>query len=258
MRQPLKKRAKIIGMILLGLLLITIGGWLAVRTQIYQPSSQAQQVAQRSGQKSVKQGLFFAAKNSQQPLVIFYPGAFVEPASYSKWAQQVSAGGHSVYIARFPLDLAVLGGNRAQSYLQQTKTSSYVIGGHSLGGVMASRFTKQQTGAQLQGVFFMASYPDQKGRLDQTKLPVLSLTASRDGVLNYEKWQAARKYLPTTTRFAEFKGGNHAGFGDYGHQKGDHRATVSDQAQQDWIARQLLNWLQQIKSSGLSIKEILK
>lgn len=93
----------------------------------------------------------------------------------------------------------------------------------------------------------MASYPDQKGRLDQTKLPVLSLTASRDGVLNQEKWQAARKYLPTTTRFAEFKGGNHAGFGDYGHQKGDHRATVSDQAQQDWIARQLLNWLQQIK-----------
>ncbi|WP_225419621.1 alpha/beta hydrolase [Lapidilactobacillus wuchangensis] len=246
MQRTLKKRTKIILAILLGLVLIIIGGWLALQAQIYQPAPQAQQVAQTKAETSVKQGLLFKAKQPQQPLVIFYPGAFVEPASYSKSAQQVAAGGHTVYIARFPLDLAVLGGNRAQSYLQQDHGSSYVIGGHSLGGVMASRFAKQQTGAQLQGVFFLASYPDERGRLDQTKLPVLSLTASRDGVLNQDKWQVARKYLPKTAQFATIKGGNHAGFGDYGQQKGDQAAIISNQVQQDWIATELLKWLQQI------------
>lgn len=247
MLKSLNKRSKVTLAILLVLVLIIVGGWLAIRAQIYQPTIQAQQVAQASAKKSVKQGLLFEAKQPQQPMVIFYPGAFVDPASYSKWAQQMVAGGHTVYIARFPLDLAVLSGNRAQSYLQQDTASSYVIGGHSLGGVMASRFAKQQTSSRLKGVFFLASYPDAKGRLDQTKLPVLSLTASRDGVLNSQKWLAAKKYLPpATTTFAKFKGGNHAGFGDYGAQKGDRPATISDQAQQKWVAGQLLTWLQRI------------
>ena len=65
-----------------------------------------------------------------------------------------------------------------------------MIGGHSLGGVIASRYAASQKNG-LKGVF-SASYPDEKGSLAETNLPVLSLTASNDEVLNQGNYQAAK------------------------------------------------------------------
>lgn len=108
---------------------------------------------------------------------------------------------------------------------------------------MAARWAHQHHPAALKGVFFFASYPDQKGRLDHTSLPVLSLTGSRDGVLNWSRFRTAQKYLPRETTKQTITGGNHAGFGAYGPQKGDRAATISNHAQQTAIAQALLKWL---------------
>ena len=52
-----------------------------------------------------------------------------------------------------------------------------MIGGHSLGGVMASRYANaNMDDERLKGVYFMASYPDEKGTLSKTDLPVISIT----------------------------------------------------------------------------------
>lgn len=237
----MKKRHKIILSIVAGLLVVLAAAWALVRAQIYQPSVRTTAAAQQATKQDG--GLVFPAQQVRGPAVVFYPGALVEPASYSLWASRVAAAGYPVYIARFPLDLAVLAGQRADKYLQANRQPDYVIGGHSLGGVMASRYAAQHPSAQLHGVYFLASYPDQKGDLHDSKLPVLSLTGSRDGVLQRAKWQAAKKWLPTTTEYRELTGGNHAGFGSYGRQKGDRTATVSNAAQQRWVAAQMIAWL---------------
>lgn len=183
--------------------------------------------------------------SSPNPTVIFYPGAFVQPESYSVWASQVAAAGYAVAIVSFPLNLAVLKGDAAARV--SVGEGGYVIGGHSLGGVMASRYAAAHPSRRLKGVYFMASYPDAAGSLSGTSLPVLSLTGSRDGVLEWDKWRDAKRYLPAEALYRQLKGGNHAGFGSYGVQKGDTTATVSDAVQQKWVAEQMVSWLEELR-----------
>lgn len=126
---------------------------------------------------------------------------------------------YETYLIHQPFNMAVLGANKAEKIIDKYAIDSYVIGGHSLGGVMASRFAKKQTSDNLKGVFFLASYPDEKGALNATELPVLSITGSKDGVLNWESYHSSQKLLPAKTDFQVIDGGNHAGFGSYGPQK---------------------------------------
>lgn len=225
--------------ILLLLSLSGVMGGLWLKHHTYQPTAAARQALQSATVK--RDQIIFPAHEQRQLTVIFYPGALVEPASYAPWAHQVAQAGYTVKIARFPLNLAILAPKQARALVPAHQ--AYVIGGHSLGGVMAARWAHQHHPAALKGVFFFASYPDQKGRLDHTSLPVLSLTGSRDGVLNWPRFRTAQKYLPRETTKQTITGGNHAGFGAYGPQKGDRAATISNHAQQTAIAQALLKWL---------------
>ncbi|QMU07640.1 alpha/beta hydrolase [Levilactobacillus suantsaii] len=221
---------------LLALLLIIIIGVIVLKQQAYTPSTAATTAAKTS--IMVSSTTKFQG-NDANPQIIFYPGALVDPKSYSIWAHQVAQAGYSVYIVHFPLDLAVLRVNAANKV--RTK-QNYVIGGHSLGGTMASRYAHQHQKG-LKGVFFLASYPEAKGSLRHTKVPVLSLTATRDGVLNQAHYQQAKRFLPQETKYVQISGGNHAGFGSYGHQKGDHDATITVKKQQRLVAHRLITWL---------------
>lgn len=236
----MKKRTKILFTAIIAVIVLLAGSWLYLHAQIYQPSKPADKIAQQA--TTTKPELYFKSRLTTNPLVIFYPGALVEPASYSIWAKRVADAGYPVYIVRFPMDLAVLATNKANHVLKNSRRN-YVIGGHSLGGVMASRYAKTHQ-QRLKGVFFLASYPDKKGSLKSTKLPVLSITASRDGVLNQAAYKKAKHLLPENTNYTQIQGANHAGFGSYGAQKGDNPATISNQSQQRQIAQQLIQWLQ--------------
>ncbi len=239
----MKKRTKIWLSVLMVVVVLVFGSWLFLRSQIYQPSSTAMQTADQA--TVTKASLNFSTKLTSRPNVIFYPGALVEPASYSSWAKKLNTAGYPVTIVKFPMDLAVLAPNKANAVRNKTRPD-YVIGGHSLGGVMASRYAKTHQ-KNLKGVFFLASYPDQKGNLRKMNQPVLSVTASRDGVLNWSAYRKAKQWLPGDTMYKSIKGGNHAGFGSYGKQKGDRPATISNARQQQEIAHTLISWLQTIK-----------
>lgn len=218
------------------LVVALIGGQLYLKSAAHAPSPAA---ATAQMQATKINGVLYFGKASAKLTVVMYPGALVDPGAYSIWANQVAKAGYRVAIVSFPDDLAVLKPNAAAQVVKAGQP--YVIGGHSLGGVMASRFAaKHKQG--LKGVFFLASYPDAKGKLEGN-VPVLSLTASRDGVLNFDAWRKAKQNLPTNTTYQQLKGGNHAGFGSYGKQSGDHSASVSNATQQQWIAKHLTHWL---------------
>ncbi|WP_137596999.1 alpha/beta fold hydrolase [Paucilactobacillus kaifaensis] len=238
----MKKRTKILLTTFATLLAVLFVGWIYLRTQIYQPSQEAEKIAKQA--KDTRTGLYFKSDSAKKSTIIFYPGALVEPASYSIWAKKLANAGYPVYIIKFPMDLAVLSPNKANQIVNKSNRK-YIIGGHSLGGVMASRYAKQHP-QKITGIFFLASYPDKKGSLKSISMPALSITASRDGVLNQSAYQKAKNLLPRTTKYAQIAGGNHAGFGSYGTQKGDRSATISNQKQQNEVAKQLISWLNKL------------
>ena len=107
---------------------------------------------------------------------------------------------------------------------------------------MASRFAAEHSD-QLEGVFFLASYPDEKGSLKGTTLAVLSILGTEDEVINRDSYREGRSYLPDNTVYYSVDGGNHAQFGSYGPQKGDGDATISEDEQQIRTVRALQDWL---------------
>ncbi|GGC80957.1 alpha/beta hydrolase [Enterococcus wangshanyuanii] len=224
---------------------LTLIGLFYLKTITYTPTTAAIESAKQAEKEN---GVLVFKGDENKPSVIFYQGALVENTSYSPWAQQVAKAGYSVYLVQQPFNLAVLGQNKAESVIKDNKLTNYVIGGHSLGGVMASRFAAdQEEQATLKGVFFLASYPDEKGSLAEFNGQVLSLTGSEDGVLNWKAYEDAKKYLPKQTLYEEINGGNHAGFGSYGEQKGDQPALINNDEQQKEVAERLIKWLDTIK-----------
>ncbi|GAA3625623.1 hypothetical protein GCM10022297_00280 [Lactobacillus hamsteri] len=111
---------------------------------------------------------------------------------------------------------------------------------------MATRYANNIKNRHLKGIFFLGAYADEKGNLSNKNISALSIVASRDGVLNWDKYKANKKYLPADTKFEIIKGGNHGGFGSYGPQKGDRTATISNRMQQNMIAKRLIAWLNSI------------
>ncbi|GAA0359664.1 alpha/beta hydrolase [Bacillus horti] len=186
----------------------------------------------------------FEPENAQEETIIFYPGGLVEPKSYAPLAMGLAQEGYRTYIVKMPLNLAVLDADRALEIIEENPNNSYVIGGHSLGGVMASRFTVDHPGV-IRGAFFLASYPDANGSISNLDLPLsaLSITGSKDEVLNQEAYEEAQPNFHPATLFYDIKGGNHAQFGSYGEQKGDGIATISTEEQTELTIQKLLEWL---------------
>lgn len=228
--------------IYIGIVMIigVLAGIFYVQRSTYHPTAAAIEAAESASKE--KDVLFFEGEQ-KNPTILFYQGAFVENTSYSIWAEQVAAAGFNVYLLKQPLNLAILGQNSAEKIIEEKQLTSYIIGGHSLGGVIGSRFAHEHLGDErLKGVFFLASYPDKNGGLTTFDGSVLSITAEEDQVLNEEKYLEAKEHLPEYTLFEEIAGGNHAGFGSYGKQKGDGQAKITDEEQQSIVAAMIIRW----------------
>lgn len=238
----MKKIKKILIWLVSIILVILIAGAAYLHFSAYQPSSSANQAVHIAKQDNKE--TFFKAKHSKLT-VVFYPGALVAPNSYSIWAKKVAQAGYTVKIAHFPLNMALFKIKAADQLIGSNE--KYVVGGHSLGGAMAARYANQTKKKNMQGIFFLAAYPDEKGRLDHKDLAALSITATCDGVLNWKKYREGKKYLPANTTYDSIAGGNHGGFGSYGQQKGDKKATISNAKQQEIIADDLIKWLKKIE-----------
>lgn len=184
-----------------------------------------------------KEYLIYGDKNSSCGL-IFYPGAKVEEAAYAPMLSQLSANGICCVVVKMPFHLAVLGKNGAAKVREEIPgVTHWYLGGHSLGGAMAADFAAEG-GDWADGVILLAAYPTR----DLGDLPVLSLYGNRDGVLNWEKYMDAMGNIANLTEHV-IKGGNHAGFGDYGEQEGDKEAEISGEAQRKETVSHILDFL---------------
>jgi Alpha/beta hydrolase family len=165
--------------------------------------------------------------------VVFYPGALVDPRAYLGLLRPLAEEGHLVVVVNAPLDLALLAPGAVGSAIEaHPDVRTWVVGGHSLGGVQAS--TAAASGdPRVRGLFLWASYPAQD--ISGAPVAVASISGDRDGLSTPADIAASRANLPPATAFTVVAGGVHAYFGDYGPQPGDGEPTVSRAAAQQQI-----------------------
>ena len=94
----------------------------------------------------------------------------------------------------------------------------------------------------LNGLVLLAAYPTKSLKSDS--FSVLSIYGSEDGVLNMEKVEEGKSQMPADYTEICIEGGNHARFGNYGEQKGDHTAEISREEQQKQTVDAILGLLE--------------
>jgi pimeloyl-ACP methyl ester carboxylesterase len=172
------------------------------------------------------QVIHIAATGQRKVVLIFYPGGLVRPQAYEWLGRALAAQGVETWIPVMPFDLAVTGINRADAIIAHIGTGvPVVIGGHSLGGAMASDYASRHA-AQLKGLVLFGAYPASNVTVTAS-WPALSVRAGNDGVAKAADVEGGMSRLPTGSQLVVVAGSIHAFFGRYGPQAGDGLPTIT-------------------------------
>ena len=163
--------------------------------------------------------------------LIFYSGGKVEYTAYAPLMHKLAENGILCILPHLTGNLAILDGNAADGYMEEyPEVENWYVGGHSLGGVAASRYADKHSDS-LSGLILLASYSTRD--LSDSGLNVISVYGSEDCILDMDQYEKARQNLPPDFREYVIDGGIHAYFGNYGEQKGDKTPSISREEQQD-------------------------
>lgn len=237
-------------LVILFLMVVSIGGLFLNDT--YKPSEEAakmvahpESIMEKIGGVTVTDD-FWACEPDATPKagIILYPGALVDSDSYAPLMTLLAERGIIAVKVNMPMDLAILDKKAADEVLAYYNKNypdlAWYIGGHSLGGSMAGSYVADHQ-EEFAGLVLLASYITED--ISGSELRVLSLMGSEDGVLSQKRYEENRKNLPAD--FTEFviEGGCHAGFGDYGIQKGDNTPSITSTEQIAITAEQIATWM---------------
>lgn len=169
--------------------------------------------------------IIIPSKIKSDTALIFYPGGKVEATAYYPLLSRFADNGITCVLVKMPFHLAVFDSSAADRVFDTLpEIKNWFIGGHSLGGAMASKYMSENPG-KLEGLILLGAYV--YGDVPSSK--ALTIYGTKDGVLDKEKIKDSDLQLPLS-------GGNHANFGNYGEQKGDQEADISREVQQEKTA----------------------
>jgi pimeloyl-ACP methyl ester carboxylesterase len=181
--------------------------------------------------------------------VFFQPGAKVEARAYAAVLRPLAEAGHPVVIVKQPLTIAFLAlGAFDSAQADFPQIESWVLGGHSLGGTVASiqaDGNDEDAQGPARGLLLHASYPgsDISGTLSGQ---VLSVSGTNDGLATPADIEASRDTLPGGARFEVIEGAVHSFFGDYGPQPGDGEPTISHDEARTQISNASVEFVAQV------------
>jgi predicted esterase len=231
----LKKTLTIAGGLIL-LIVIVLAFYLTTGQAAPMPEALAAMKSDGKVEVTDTSAIVFTPNNTKaDTALIIYPGAKVDPKAYAPTARAFAEKGIKAIIVKMPFNLAIFGANKADRLIEQNSDiEKWYIAGHSLGGVMAAKYTKNHQD-DLDGLILWASYPQESSDLSQSALPIMSIYATNDGLVQPGKISKTRHLLPDSIIWISIKGANHAQFGWYGIQKGDEKADISREEQQKQI-----------------------
>lgn len=235
-----KKIRKISLLVILALAVLLTSSFFLYVSDYYRADQVALDVLANSQVESFDQGeyLVFKAKDvlTSKNGLIFYPGGKVEYLAYAPLLQQLAEQGITSVLVKMPFQLAVFGIDKGAKALELVpEVQNWYIGGHSLGGVMASSFAEKQQNT-FSGMIFLGSYS-----ISKASLPTLEIYGSEDNGLDITK-------LSKVSTKIEILGGNHAFFGNYGTQKGDGTATITRAEQQERTVAGIVSFIKDISA----------
>ena len=172
-------------------------------------------------------GYFFDGPDDSKAIV-FYPGAKVECEAYAPLMLRLADEGFDCFLADMPLNFALLGGNSADKFKNRYSYDTWIMAGHSMGGIMAASYAEKNPD-ETDGIILLAAYTTTK--LDDG-FKLCSIYGSEDGCLERDVYADNKDNWPEKSAELVIEGGNHAQFGDYGVQKGDGTAGISAEEQQ--------------------------
>jgi hypothetical protein len=175
--------------------------------------------------------------------VVFHPGARVDARAYLRVLHPIAEAGHQVVIVKEPLGIAFLSFGFTDDWRDDhPDVETWVVAGHSLGGVVASSDASE---GGFDGLLLWASFP--AGDIsDVESLQVTSVYGTRDGFSEPARVEASAADLPSSAEFVVIDGAIHSYFGDYGLQPGDGEAAVEREVAQSEIVEASLTMLDRL------------
>lgn len=139
----------------------------------------------------INEGYFFDGPG-EETAIIFYPGAKVEYTAYAKLMYEIAESGRDCFLVKMPFNFAIFGVYKAENIINSYEYKNWYISGHSVGGAMACVYTTDKP-EKIAGVITLAAYPTKDL---PNNIEFISIYGSEDKVLNKEKYNNAKKYLP--------------------------------------------------------------
>jgi hypothetical protein len=246
-RSVMRARVRAGGIIALVLLVVGITAFLAWAASPMPPEAAPVAAARADSAITLTEsadGVVLAPRSSNGTGFVFIAGARVDPAAYADKLRGLADAGVTVVIARPTLNFAIFE-LRPLSVFEglapDSGVTQWYVGGHSLGGVRACQYAADAPPGAVAGVILFGSYC--AADLSQSTLPVLTLSATRDGLSTPATIAAASHLLPRDAQLVHLPGADHAQFGDYGPQPGDLPATASDAQAKREITKAVLAFL---------------
>ena len=187
---------------------------------------------------SKKGGMYIFDGEGKDNAIVFYQGGKVDNISYAPLLYKLAENGIDCYLVDMPFRLAMLGSNKADRVINEYNYDNWYIMGHSLGGATASMYASSHSD-KVKGLILLAAYSTNK--IDKN-VRVLSIYGSLDGVLNMDKYNSNKNNL-SNLKEVVIKGGNHAYFGYYGEQKGDNKASITREDEQDMAINEIVDFI---------------
>ena len=185
---------------------------------------------------------FQPAGTVPETALAFYPGARVDYRAYAVPLRQIAAQGYQVILLQVKLNHAIFDADAAEKVFGiYPHIKNWVVGGHSLGGVVAASFAASH---DVKGLVLWASYPIDD-LLKNKNLSVISIYGTLD-ITEMNIYDDKQTLLPSNTEYIIIQGGNHAQFGDYGFQPGDNEATISRAEQQRQVVDATVKFLEML------------
>ena len=167
-----------------------------------------------------------------QEVLIFFPGAMVDPKDYVPLCRKIANNNIKVYLIKIPWRLASQRYNLPKELKLFADTGkTYILAGHSLGAKMAAQFVYENPSLIDKLILIGTTHPRDIS-LANSKIPILKIYGSKDGVADEKSILENKSKLPTTTKFVKINEANHSQFGYYGFQLGDNSATIVREQQQ--------------------------
>ncbi|MBV4358217.1 alpha/beta hydrolase [Pinibacter aurantiacus] len=222
---------KIIGVIWItgGLILFT---WLFYSYQAHGVSKSFLQNSEQTQVQESSDFYLFTPTATYKQVLFFYPGAMVDPKAYVPLCRRIADNNIKVYLIKMPFRLASKGYNKPKELLLLADTTkTYVLAGHSEGAKMAAQFIYENPNLIDRLILIGSSHPRDIS-LSNSKISVIKIYGSNDGVAKTSSIMRNKANLPPSTKFISIEGANHSQFGYYGFQLGDHVANISREQQQ--------------------------